>query len=124
MKHHGTINALGQKILVRQGTVDEVGDESMLSHTTHATFDVDSNTITLNTDCNVNSDQRLDNVVHEMGHAWFGLCGIRNYLRDLFPDNNEAFINKVEEAMIRMQTPAIVSSLPDLARFLPKRGPK
>lgn len=121
MKRLGTINVLGSTLEVIIATPAEVGDENLLSDQVHATFEGDTNIIRLNQSSSLAPGQARGNLLHEMVHAWFKMSGAGFYLHTLLPDANGNALERAEETLVRMLTPAIDSSLNDLFKMLCKR---
>lgn len=93
----------------------------------HAQYNTQTNTIWLNAESCSRPDMLFANLIHEVVHAWLSSSGAIYYLRTMMPDlTEEAFGTKIEETLVRMVSPAIESSIRDLATFLPKvpRGSK
>lgn len=117
MKLLGTVNVLGVPLKVIRTSVDEVADPDLLTDNEQATFEPDTNTIRLNETCAGNPEFEAFNLVHEMGHAWLGLSGVRQYLRDRL-GVSDAEWEKIEEVIVRMYAPAVNSSLKSLATVI------
>lgn len=122
MKRVGKITVLGVTVCVVVASVEEVGDAKTLSDDDYASYEDSNNTIYLNAKYGEPSSLQA-NLSHELMHVWFEQSGARYYLRTMLRMTSTEF-EPVEETLIRMMSPALLSSLPGYAAVDTKLGGK
>lgn len=109
MQRVGTVDVVGVKVGVVKTTTEEAGDENLMSDEVNATYDQDAQLVRLNeASCGEPTASKFY-ACHEVLHAWFANTGARYYLRNLLRMTVAEF-DLVEENVIRMFTPAMLSS--------------